>query len=127
MSTAQNVWVRGAGAFPAVSRTAPCPHGEKGWITMWTIIAALIVGCIIGPLARLVLPGKQNISLPITVVLGALGSLGGSALYTFLLDRDSTSAFHPIGFLLGIGVAVVLVLVYGAVTGKDNTHKRIRS
>ena len=94
---------------------------------MWTIIAALIVGCLIGPIARLILPGKQNISLPMTVLLGALGSLGGSAIYTFLIeDRDSTSAFHPLGFILGVVVAIVLVLIYGAVTGKDDTSKRLR-
>lgn len=35
-----------------------------------TIIGALIAGIIIGPLARLALPGKQNISVGMTILLG---------------------------------------------------------
>lgn len=93
---------------------------------MWTIIGALIAGCIIGPLARLILPGKQNISIPITILLGAVGSLAGSWLYTLISGNETTSGIDWIAFFLGVVVAIVLVLVYGAVTGKDDTHKRIR-
>jgi uncharacterized membrane protein YeaQ/YmgE (transglycosylase-associated protein family) len=43
-----------------------------------TIIVSLLAGIIIGPLARLVLPGRQNISLGMTVLIGAVGAfLGG--------------------------------------------------
>lgn len=93
---------------------------------IWTIISALIAGCIIGPLARLILPGKQNISLPITIVLGAVGSLAGSMLYTLISGNEGSKGIDWIAFGLGVVVAIVLVLVYGAVTGKDNTHQRLR-
>lgn len=92
---------------------------------MWTIIGALIAGCIIGPLARLILPGKQNISIPITILIGAVGSLAGSWLFTLMSGKDNTPGFDWIAFGLGVVVAIVLVLIYGAVTGRDNTHKRI--
>lgn len=52
-----------------------------------SIIAAIIVGAIIGALARLVLPGRQNISTVVTVILGILGGLIGSWLYQ--IDRKS--------------------------------------
>ena len=42
-----------------------------------TIIVTVILGAIIGALARLVLPGKQNISTLVTVILGILGALIG--------------------------------------------------
>ena len=42
-----------------------------------TIIAALLAGIIIGPLARLVLPGRQNISMGMTILIGAFGALAG--------------------------------------------------
>lgn len=94
---------------------------------IWTIIGALIAGCIIGPLARLILPGKQNISLPITILIGAVGSVAGSWIYTAISGNENTRGIDWIAFFIGVGVAIVLVLVYGAVTGKDDTHKRIRS
>lgn len=90
-----------------------------------TIISALIAGCIIGPLARLVLPGKQNISLVMTIVLGAVGAVLGSWLYTALSGNEGTSGIDWIALLLGIVVAAVLVLIYGAVTGRDTTRRRI--
>ena len=45
-----------------------------------SIILALIVGAIIGLVARLVMPGKQNIGMVTTVLIGALGGLIGSAV-----------------------------------------------
>ena len=45
-----------------------------------TILSALIVGLIVGALARLIMPGKQNIGIIMTIVLGALGSFIGSWL-----------------------------------------------
>ncbi len=39
-----------------------------------TIIGAIVVGLIVGALARLVMPGKQNIGIIMTILLGAVGS-----------------------------------------------------
>lgn len=87
-----------------------------------TIIVALLLGIIIGPLARLVLPGKQNISLPMTILLGALGALGGAWIVSAL--SDTRDGFNFWALLVGVGVAAVLVLAYGAITGKDTTPRR---
>lgn len=43
-----------------------------------TIIGAVVVGAIIGALARLVMPGKQSIGVVMTILLGVVGSLLGS-------------------------------------------------
>ena len=91
---------------------------------LWTIIVALIVGCIVGPLARLILPGKQNISLPMTILLGAVGSLIGAWVGSSFLGTDGDQ-FSFWGLILGTIFAIVAVLVYGAVTGRDNTARRI--
>ena len=37
---------------------------------MGTIITAFIVGLIVGALARLIMPGKQNIGVIMTILLG---------------------------------------------------------
>ena len=89
-----------------------------------TLIVALIVGCIVGPLARLILPGRQNLSAGMTVLLGAIGSLVGSFVGKQFLDT-SGDQFSFWGLILGTIFAIVAVLVYGAVAGKGTTQRRV--
>jgi uncharacterized membrane protein YeaQ/YmgE (transglycosylase-associated protein family) len=84
------------------------------WV--WTIVWGLVAGIIIGPLARLVLPGKQNISLGMTIVIGAVGAIGGGLLYE-AFGGSETSGIDWIRLLVQVGVAAVLVLIYGARQG----------
>lgn len=83
-----------------------------------TIIGAIIVGAIIGALARLVLPGKQSISLVVTVILGILGSLIGSWLVYQLGYNNGNGGFEFVPFLAGIVVAALLIVGYGMATNK---------
>ncbi len=86
-----------------------------------TIISALIVGLIVGALARLIMPGKQNIGVIMTIVLGALGSLIGSWLTYQFGYHNSNGGWEVIPFLVGIVVAIVLIAIYVAVTGRRGT------
>jgi uncharacterized membrane protein YeaQ/YmgE (transglycosylase-associated protein family) len=86
-----------------------------------TIFSALVAGIIIGPLARLVLPGRQNISLVMTVVLGAVGALAGSALFYVLSGRSDTPGIDWIALAIGVVVAAVAIMVYGMMTGRERT------
>lgn len=83
----------------------------------WTVITAIIMGAIIGGLARLVLPGRQSISLLVTVILGILGSLVGSWL-VYQFGYSASDGFEWIPFFAGIGAAAVLIVLYGLLTGK---------
>ncbi len=88
------------------------PTGSLGgWI------GTIIFGAVIGVLARLVLPGKQNISMLITVILGVLGALIGYWL-AGLIGVCSTGGIDWTRWLISIVVAAVLVVIYGSVTGK---------
>lgn len=88
-----------------------------GW-ALWLILSAALVGAIIGGLARLVLPGRQEISIFATVVLGWIGSLIGS-----LFGRH---VFH-VGSLLTIcceiGAAAILVGVASSTAGKSMARR----
>lgn len=88
-----------------------------------TIIGAIIGGLIIGALARLVLPGRQNISILMTIILGILGSLIGSWLTYQLGYNNENGGFEIIPFLVGIVVAAVLIVVYGNVTGRRHVDR----
>ncbi len=81
------------------------------------IIGIIIFGAIIGVLARLVLPGKQNISGVLTIVLGIAGALIGYWL-AGLLGVGNTKGIDWIRDLISVIVAAVLVVGYGSITGK---------
>jgi uncharacterized membrane protein YeaQ/YmgE (transglycosylase-associated protein family) len=83
-----------------------------------TIIGAIIVGAIIGALARLVLPGRQSVSVVVTVILGILGSLIASWLVYQLGYNNSNGGFQFVPFLAGVVVAALLIVGYGMATGK---------
>lgn len=87
-----------------------------------TILGALVVGLIVGALARLIMPGKQNIGVIMTIVLGALGSFLGSWLTYQLGYSNSNGGFEIIPFLVGVIVAIVLIAIYVGVTGKRGSR-----
>ena len=77
-----------------------------------TIIGGLIAGIIIGPLARLVLPGKQDLSLGMTILLGAVGAIVGGFIYE-ALGGGETSGIDWIRLFVQIAVAAIVVVIYG--------------
>jgi uncharacterized membrane protein YeaQ/YmgE (transglycosylase-associated protein family) len=86
-----------------------------------TILLALLAGIIIGPLARLVLPGRQNISVLMTVILGAVGALAGSWIYAAVSGKTDTNGIDWISFFIGVVVAAVAIVVYGMITGRSSS------
>jgi uncharacterized membrane protein YeaQ/YmgE (transglycosylase-associated protein family) len=82
-----------------------------------TIIGALIAGIIIGPLARLVLPGRQDISVGMTIVLGAIGALVGGLIYGWLGGTE-TEGIDWILHAIQVAVAAVAVIIYGSMAGR---------
>ncbi|GAA2354851.1 GlsB/YeaQ/YmgE family stress response membrane protein [Dactylosporangium salmoneum] len=49
-------------------------------MTVTGIITALIVGLIVGALGRLVVPGRQNMSILLTMVVGVIAALLGTVV-----------------------------------------------
>jgi uncharacterized membrane protein YeaQ/YmgE (transglycosylase-associated protein family) len=85
-----------------------------------TIIGAIVVGLIVGVLARLVMPGKQNIGIIMTVLLGAVGAFLGSWISYQVGYTNANGGFAIIPFLVGIVIAVLLIAIYLAITGRGN-------
>ena len=82
------------------------------------ILGLIVFGAVIGVLARLVLPGRQNINIVITVVLGILGALIGYWLWGLISDQGDTAGIDWIRWFISIAAAALFVVAYGAVTGK---------
>jgi uncharacterized membrane protein YeaQ/YmgE (transglycosylase-associated protein family) len=85
-----------------------------------SIIGSIIAGIIVGILARLVLPGRQNISMLITIILGILGALIGWWI-AGLLGVQSTSGIDWIRWIISVVVAAILIVVYGSITARRTT------
>jgi uncharacterized membrane protein YeaQ/YmgE (transglycosylase-associated protein family) len=86
------------------------------------IIGTIIFGAVIGMLARLVLPGRQNISALVTVILGVLGALIGYWLWG-LMGGGDTGGIDWIRWIISIIAAAVLVVAYIAFTGRSRSSK----
>ena len=78
---------------------------------MWSII----VGFVVGLVARAVVPGAQKLGFIATVILGILGSLIGGLLGRLISRPKEGSAFHPAGFFLSIVGAIVLLVIWAHV------------
>ncbi|MDQ1248974.1 MAG: hypothetical protein QG597_3348 [Actinomycetota bacterium] len=87
---------------------------------VWTIIGALFAGIIIGPLGRLVVPGKQDISLIMTIVVGAVGALVGGFVAT-LIGVGDTSGIDWIKLGIQVVVAAICVVLYVKFAGNKSS------
>jgi uncharacterized membrane protein YeaQ/YmgE (transglycosylase-associated protein family) len=78
------------------------------------IISAIIVGAIIGALGRLVVPGRQNIAIWLTIAIGIVAAIVGTLLAN-ALGVGSTRGIDWIELFIQIALAAAGVgLVAGS-------------
>jgi uncharacterized membrane protein YeaQ/YmgE (transglycosylase-associated protein family) len=82
------------------------------------MIGFLVAGLIIGALARLIKPGKQNLGILATLGLGLVGSLIGGTI-AWLLGTGSIWELNILGFVLAVIASVLLIGSAEAVAGKN--------
>ena len=80
------------------------------------IILAIIIGFIAGLIARAVVPGKQDLGIVATIVLGLIGSVVGNLLAGLLLRGQLE--FDLGGWWASILGAILVLAVYVAVAGR---------
>jgi uncharacterized membrane protein YeaQ/YmgE (transglycosylase-associated protein family) len=84
-------------------------------VTVTGIFTAIIIGLIVGALARLVLPGKQNIPVWLTIVVGIVAAFLGTALARAMGIPTATSGIDWLELVVQLVLAVVgVALVSGA-------------
>ena len=91
-----------------------------------SVILALIVGAVIGLVARLIMPGKQDIGMITTVLIGALGGLIGSAMASQFGYHNANGGIAWIPFFIGVVAAVILIAIYEAITGRRHGTRLTR-
>ena len=81
---------------------------------MW-IIWAIIIGLIVGAVAKLIMPGRDPGGIIVTVLLG----IGGSVLATWI--GQAVGWYGPgqgAGFIASIIGAIIILAIYRAVAGR---------
>jgi uncharacterized membrane protein YeaQ/YmgE (transglycosylase-associated protein family) len=77
------------------------------------IVTLIVVGLIAGALARLIVPGKQHMSIPMTIAIGMVGSFVGGLLGYLLFHKDSADGFlQPSGIIGSVIGAIIVLLVW---------------
>ena len=81
------------------------------------VLCLLAIGVTAGALAPLLVPGRQNMPIVVTIVLGLLGSLGGGFVGYVLYGRDDGPSFlqpaGAIGSIIGASVVLLLFIAFG--------------
>jgi len=85
-------------------------------VDVGSILGYIVVGAIVGVLARFLVPGKDPMGIIGTIVLGILGAvIGGWAAGAIFPDTTG------VDWIASIIAAIVLVLVWRAVAGRRVT------
>ena len=86
-------------------------------MTATGIITAIIVGAVIGALGRLVVPGRQNMPIWLTIVVGIVAALIGTFIAD-ALDVKETSGFDWIEFFIQVALAAIAVFLVAGTYGR---------
>jgi uncharacterized membrane protein YeaQ/YmgE (transglycosylase-associated protein family) len=82
------------------------------------ILGFLLLGLIAGAIAKLILPGRNGGGWVITLVLGVVGAIVGGFLGGLIFGEGVDEFFSLSSWLLAIGGSLIVLVIYGAVTGR---------
>ena len=85
---------------------------------MLSFIWFLIIGLVAGFLARLVMPGRDAMSLLATLALGVVGSILGGVV-SWAVWGTETNGIRPSGLLMSIVGAILVLLVWRMVRSRS--------
>ncbi len=82
-----------------------------------SFIAFLILGLIAGAIAKAILPGRNGGGWFVTMLLGVVGAMLGGWLGGMIFGADVNEFWSLSSWLLAIGGSVIVLLIYGAISG----------
>ena len=88
------------------------------------IIAWIVLGLIAGFIARALVPGRDDIGLLRTILLGVAGSVVGGLIFGVL--TVGLRGFHPAGLIGSVIGAIVVLVIYNQVTGRKRNRSDVR-
>jgi uncharacterized membrane protein YeaQ/YmgE (transglycosylase-associated protein family) len=86
-------------------------------ISVWDVIVYIVAGLVIGVIARALLPGRQDMSMVMTIVIGVIAAVVGGILWEMVFpDNDG------IAWIGSIIVGIVLVYLYAMFVGRGRAR-----
>ncbi len=85
------------------------------YIRMMGFISMLLIGLIVGAIAKFVMPGKDPGGCLITIIIGIVGSMIGGFVGRGL---GWYAEGEPVGFLMSLVGAILLLVGYRLILGK---------
>ncbi|WP_308282768.1 GlsB/YeaQ/YmgE family stress response membrane protein [Pseudonocardia nigra] len=90
---------------------------------IWSIIVAIVVGAIIGALGRLLVPGRQNISIALTIAVGIVAALIGTWLANLMGIATATPGIDWGELLVQVVLAAIGVFIVAGVAGRRSLRR----
>jgi uncharacterized membrane protein YeaQ/YmgE (transglycosylase-associated protein family) len=96
-------------------------YGTKENAVIIQILGLILIGAVIGVLARVIKPGRQKLSMLATVLLGIVGAIIGGVIGGLFNDSTNIFELNILGFIIAVVAAVLLV---GVAEGLSGGRKR---
>src|SRR6478609_6388810 len=90
-------------------------------MTITGVISAILIGIVVGVLGRLLLPGKQPIGMLLTILVGIVSALVGTALARAIGIPTATGGIDWLELLVQVLVAAAGVALLAALMGRRKT------
>jgi|SRR5215213_8314382 len=90
-------------------------------MTITGVITAILIGIVVGVLGRLVVPGRQNIGMLLTIVVGIVSAFIGTAIARALGIPTVTNGIDWLELLCQVVVAAIGVALVAALMGRRRT------
>ncbi len=87
-------------------------------MTITGIITAILIGIVVGVLGRLVVPGKQNIGMLVTILVGIVAAFVGTAIARAMGIPTATNGIDWLELLVQVVVAALAVALVSAAMGR---------
>jgi uncharacterized membrane protein YeaQ/YmgE (transglycosylase-associated protein family) len=88
------------------------------------ILGYIVVGLIVGALAKMIMPGRDGGGIILTIVLGVVGAFVGGIIGKYIFHTDLGGFFNLRTWVLALVGSIVVLGIYRLVSGRGRAVRR---